>query len=225
MTIRAYKFLTPGSRSPFTGHQWEVPGATGEVGWGVAELPLRHCENGWHVCQPEHLSYWLAAELWEVELSGEVMKMGCSLVAERARLNRRVPGWPDRIGAAFMAACAWRVRDLAVREARRAGAAELADRLAACAELGAVTAVASAGQEQVGDDEVAAMFGYSEDAVTYTNDGDPAAVAYVAAHAADRASPEPGQRLLGNVTPFQLERVWQAQWLTKTLGLAEVADG
>jgi hypothetical protein len=224
VTVRAYKFLAPGQHSPFTDHQWEVPGVTGEVGWGVVELPLRHCENGWHACRPEHLSYWLAAELWEVELSGKVVEMGSSLVAERARLRRRVPRWPE-IGAAFMAACAWRIRDLAVREARYAGAAGLADRLAACAELAAVAAVASAGQEQVGDDEVAALWGYAEDAVAYTNGDDPAAVAYVAAHAADRASPEPGQQILGDVTPFQRERVWQAQWLTKMLGLAEAAEG
>jgi hypothetical protein len=219
MTLQAYKFLAAGARGPFTDHPWVAPDAEGEAVWGVVDLPLRRCDNGWHACTVEHLPYWLGAELWEVELDGEILTEGCGLIAERARLRRQVPGWPDPVVARFVAACAWRLRDLAVAELALVGAGPWVQRLTACTDLESLASSASAGQDQVADDEAATMLGYAEDAATYAIAGDPAAVAYIAAHAADHRRTDPGEALTGDVTPFQLERSWQARWLAAELHL------
>src|SRR3712207_4901109 len=98
-----YKFLAPGARGPVTGHPWAVPASDGRPGaWGdAARLPLVPCGRGWHVCGADDLSWWLDAELWEVEIGGERRDFPSGTVAERARLLARVENWPEPAAGAF----------------------------------------------------------------------------------------------------------------------------
>jgi hypothetical protein len=106
--VIAYKFLRAGAVAPFTGFRWE-PDTWVEPGRPIA------CERGVHGCRADDLPYWLRAELWEIELAGEIVEAERKLVAERGRLVRRVPGWDAAAAAALARDCAKRTRALATR--------------------------------------------------------------------------------------------------------------
>lgn len=116
----AYKFLRPGAVAPFGRFTWP----TGEPGPWVEAQPSV-CVTGVHACRREHLPYWLAEELWEIELDG-VLEAERKLVAHRGRLVRRVEAWDDAAAEAFGAACAARVEALDIDPGYAADAARFA---------------------------------------------------------------------------------------------------
>lgn len=90
----AFKFLRPQGVAIFSGHAWQTP-AAGQVGeWVEAgEGPLVPCVNGVHASAPHDLAFWLAEELWEVELDGELIEGPQAIIARRGRLVRKVEAW------------------------------------------------------------------------------------------------------------------------------------
>lgn len=210
----AYKFCATGARSPFTGYVWPAPGST----WSVVGSPLVTCANGWHACRTADLPYWLADELWEVELEGAVLEADTSVVAERARLRRRVAGWPDPVARELAVACARRARDIAVRELSLAGAGRTLAVLGGWESLDELAGAVALG-DMVDDEPARMIVQYTGDTASYALEGGYAEAAYIAAFAAEHASPEPGQRLSRDVTAFDVERAWQARWLAARLDL------
>jgi hypothetical protein len=105
--VIAYKFLADGAVSPFTGFPWRIDE------W-VDAGAVAPCVSGIHACTVEQLPYWLAPELWEVELDGEIVSQARKLVAARARLVRRHDGWDGELREAF-------ATDLLERTRRRFG--------------------------------------------------------------------------------------------------------
>jgi hypothetical protein len=101
--VIAYKFLAPGAVGPFTGHRWEVDR------W-VEVDGLDPCRQGIHACRVRDLPIWLAAELWEIELDGDVVEQDWKVVASRGRLTRRIDGWTPLLAQRFGRSCARRVR-------------------------------------------------------------------------------------------------------------------
>jgi hypothetical protein len=73
------------------------------------------CRSGIHACRVADLPLWLARELYEVELAGEIVEERTKVVASRARLVRRVDAWDDALRAAYTRDCADRAHAL-VRE-------------------------------------------------------------------------------------------------------------
>jgi len=63
----AYKFLRAGRIGPFSAFRWPEPGV-----WVHAPTDLAACKRGIHACRPGDLPWWLADELWEIELDGRV---------------------------------------------------------------------------------------------------------------------------------------------------------
>ena len=63
----AYKFLRSGRIRPFSAFQWPEPDV-----WVHAPRDLAACKRGIHACRPRDLPWWLADELWEIELDGHV---------------------------------------------------------------------------------------------------------------------------------------------------------
>ena len=59
----AYKFLRAGRVGPFSAFQWPEPDV-----WVRAAPELAACRRGIHACRPSDLPWWLADELWEIEL-------------------------------------------------------------------------------------------------------------------------------------------------------------
>src|SRR4051812_1503447 len=100
----AYKFLAPGAVAPFTGFHWPV-------GEWVAASGRDQCRQGIHACRIRDLPLWIHAELWEIELAGEIDEQPRKVVAERGRLVQRVTGWNEGLAAEFGRFCAARTRE------------------------------------------------------------------------------------------------------------------
>lgn len=105
----AYKVLLDGL-SPFTRSAWPLPRADGPGAWVETSGPPRLCASGVHACSVDQLPPWLGPELWIVELGGQVVETGTTLISSRGRLVARVAAWDQPAGAAFARACAGRAR-------------------------------------------------------------------------------------------------------------------
>lgn len=100
----AYKFLDDGAVGPFTGFHWPA-------GEWVEAGGVDPCLEGIHACRVRDLPVWLAPELWEIELDGEVIERERKLVAPRGRLTRRLEAWNDQLADEFGRFCARRTRE------------------------------------------------------------------------------------------------------------------
>lgn len=95
----AYKFLGEGAVGLYSGFTWPI----GE--WVEVTEPLEPSRRGIHACRLGDLPHWLDAELWTVELEGEVLESERTIVASRGRLLERVPGWDAQAMRDFVVAC------------------------------------------------------------------------------------------------------------------------
>jgi hypothetical protein len=100
----AYKFLGAGALGRFSGFQWQ-PNV-----WVEVEDP-QPCRQGVHACHPRHLPIWLDAELWQIELDGDILEGERKLVGERGRLTRRIEQWTPELAHEFGRFCARRTRE------------------------------------------------------------------------------------------------------------------
>ena len=110
--MHAYKVLRDG-RSEFTGWQWSLPDGDQPGAWVHAEGSIAVCVNGIHASTPEQLPHWLGAELWEIELGGDILEHEAALVASQGRLLRRVDRWDEPMRRRFAEMCLERARALA----------------------------------------------------------------------------------------------------------------
>jgi len=101
--VRAYKFLADGVVSPFARFPWPV----GEWVDATAADP---CRRGIHACRVDDLPFWLGAELWEIELDGDVLVHERKVVVQRGRLVSRVDEWNDSVRAELGASVLARTR-------------------------------------------------------------------------------------------------------------------
>jgi hypothetical protein len=99
----AYKFLKRDAVGPFSGFRWPTDG------WVEAEA-ADPCRQGIHACRVQHLPIWLDAELWEIELGGDVIEAGRKVVASRGRLVQRIGLWTPALAYEFGRFCAERTR-------------------------------------------------------------------------------------------------------------------
>jgi len=150
--VTAYKFLRAGAVGPFSDVRWLRPSGSAPGKWleaGEVEM----CRRGIHACAVDDLPYWFQDELWEIELGGEVQRVGHKLAAERGRLVGRIVPWDADAARSFSLACAERAAAIAARAPEVSGHAEDA---AATAEAGkaAVTGyIASRAAELAGGAE------------------------------------------------------------------------
>jgi hypothetical protein len=210
--MKAYKFLRPGRVGPFSEFVWP------EGTWVDTGSELEQCRAGVHACRLEQLAYWLAEELWEIELDG-VQEEDLQVIASRGRLLGRVTTWDDEARSDFAAECVRRAASYAAAELREVGLVDAADTLAGAHELDDLTARAQeaseAAAEVVGAGSGADLAGYVADAAAYAAAGDTVGTAFVAAHAAFVHQP------LGVDDPFRAERAEQATFLARRLGLRD----
>ncbi|HEU0336618.1 MAG TPA: hypothetical protein VFR43_08680 [Gaiellaceae bacterium] len=207
----AYVFLGAGRTAFLSGRSWPAP-RNGRPGVWVEDDP-----DGIRVCEPGDLPWWLDEELWEAEPGGAERRVRHALVAERARLLRRVHAWGPPVAWELVEAVVGRVRDRAVAALAADGHAEASVTLARTKgldELRAACAATSAGAH-----DGARLAGFAADAIGFALDAPGArgagVAAYVAAHAlagGDAAGP-------GYETRFAEERAWQAEWLRARLSL------
>ena len=214
----AYKFLRDGRVGPFSGVRWPAPGEWlhGAPGGG------RTCEGRVHACRAEDLPEWMDAELWRVELDGDIAVDCGKLVADRGRLVERIGTWDAEFMAAFAEACTLRARDAALLVLSPEGAAGPAyAALAGAAGATQIAAtVADAGLMDALDPGETRAAGYAGDAARHvlgaraqpaTAPTHAAVDGFIAAHAAAFAQDD--------LTAVERERAWQAAWIARHAGL------
>jgi hypothetical protein len=208
--MNAYKFLAPGRRAIFSGIMWP------EHAWVEAAGPTAVCRSGVHACLPRHLAYWLLAELWAIELDGDVVETPLKVVAPRGRLRERVEAWDDGARRDFAAECVRRTAGYAAAELREVGLAADAERLETTDALQAAADVARAAADEARERDAADLAAYVCDAVDYAEGGHVGGPALIAARAAVLHAPA------GVDDPFAAEREAQGLWLARRL---ELTDG
>jgi hypothetical protein len=199
----AHKFLRPGRIGPFSQFQWPTPGS-----WVRSEAGPQHCRHGIHACRISDLPWWLAEELWEIELDGPIHADAHKIVAPEGRLLSRVDSWTPGSAQQYADACAWRARDSAVGALLRAQHGHAADRLAACATLEDLLTTARELARDLKDTRISLTI--AGDGAFRALTGAPPTAAYIAAHAALR---------LDGPSGYSAEREWQSRWLVDRLGL------
>lgn len=205
----AYKFLRPGRIGPFSGFPWPDPGL-----WIRAGRDLTACRRGIHACRSGDLPWWLADELWEIELDGQVQSGEHKIVAPAGRLRSQVEAWTHACAQEYGDACAWRAQERAIEALTRAGHRHEAYELTACATLDDVLLVARRLADATPDTRISLTI--AGDGAIRALTGAPPTSAYIAAHAAMR---------LDGAAGYAAERAWQSRWLVERLGLRTDDEG
>ena len=147
--MTAYKCLRTGAVAPFTEIVWPQP--TGpEPGRWVDAGAVDPCRRGVHACSADDLPYWLQDELWEIELDGDVQRIGHKLAARRGRLVHRVSAWHTDAARAFALLCAGRTAALATGAPEVSGHADDAARIAATGNAAVTGFIAARAAELTG---------------------------------------------------------------------------
>ena len=199
----AYKFLRSGRMGPFSGFGWPEPGT-----WVRAESDTAACRRGIHACRIRDLPWWLADELWEIELEGRVQVDEHKILAPAGRLCSQIDDWTPECAQEYADACAWRAQSRAVQALTRAGHGREARRLEACATLDDALVAAREVADAVRETRISLTI--AGDGAFRALTGAPPTSAYIAAHAAMR---------IDGVAGYEAERAWQSQWLVARLGL------
>ena len=200
----AYKFLRSGRIGPFSAFRWPEPGI-----WVRAADDVAACRRGIHACRPSDLPWWLADELWEIELDGRVQADEHKILAPAGRLRSQIEGWTSACAQEYAEACAWRAHERAVQALTRGGYRDEARQFERCGTLEAVLVAARQVAEDIPEARISLTI--AGDGAFRALTGAPPTSAYIAAHAAMRLDGVPG---------YSAERAWQARWLADRLGLS-----
>jgi hypothetical protein len=106
----AYKFLGSGRRSVLGGFRWP------HDDWVETEGLSSPAPPGVHACRLGDLPYWLAEELWRVELAGPMRQDEHRVFARRGRLLDQVLAWDEQAASEFARACEARSGGLGVAD-------------------------------------------------------------------------------------------------------------
>src|SRR5574340_809992 len=85
-----YKWLNGREATRVSGYRYRL----GQ--WKEVTGPLIPCENGLHLMCPQHLSRWIASDLFVAEYEGELIEQDDKLVVRRARIVEHLKGWNGR---------------------------------------------------------------------------------------------------------------------------------
>jgi hypothetical protein len=201
----AYKFLRSGQTGAFSGFKWPEPGV-----WVHTDGDIASCRQGIHACRISDLPWWLADELWEIELDGQVQLDEHKIFAPAGRLRSQIEGWTRACALDYAAACAWRGHGRAVQALVRTGRTSAADELTPLTTLEDVRDVTRRLANAMSDMKI--ILTVVGDGAATALAGDAPASAYIAAHAAKRVD---------GVEGYAAERAWQSEWLVDRLALRQ----
>ena len=205
--MRAYRFLGPDATGTISGFAWPMPQGSLPGGWVVP--PADGTTSGVVAQRVQDLPRWLETELWEVELRGNVREGSTRLLAEEARLVRRIPQWNDAAAMKFGMACVARLQARAIGILEERGWHDVASKLRTAAPTESGAALDRIDTQ--GTEPAALVAGYLKEAclcVTYKVFGSLAFVVHV-------ASIDPRLGWSGGPSERQL----QAEWFRSELSL------
>ena len=104
-----YKFLTEDNRGEYSGFDFTPYLPDGDTpGEWLPEIEgkLEQCENGYHACEADDISFWLDAQLYEVEYREEPEHYGTKVNGRQIRFVSKVETWNARTARLFAVWCA-----------------------------------------------------------------------------------------------------------------------
>ena len=103
-----YKFLTVDNKGKYSKFDFtEYLPKDGKPGKWLPKIEnIEMCESGYHAFELQHILDWINAQLFEVELSGNVVDGDKKTVAQRMRFIRKVDTWNDKTARLFACYCA-----------------------------------------------------------------------------------------------------------------------
>jgi len=106
-----YKFLTSEHKGEYSDYDYSeyLPKENESGAWLPTVETLSICESGYHCFEPKDILSWINAELWEVEVGGDVLKGDKKLCAQQIRFIRKIEAWNEKTARLF--AC-WCVRQI-----------------------------------------------------------------------------------------------------------------
>jgi len=108
MSATLYKVLDTNGKSFYPSEgQWSLP--TGDVpgDWmPTINGKLIPYKNGYHLCRPEDLLWWLGPVIYEAEIMGKMMRSKGKIVVRDVRLISRLEAWNPLAAIHFLADCA-----------------------------------------------------------------------------------------------------------------------
>lgn len=202
-----WKFLVRGAVGPFGGVRWPEPSANRPGAW------VRPTAGEVFACRVPDLPWWLAAELWEVQLEEPLRELDTQVASIAGRLVHRVEAWNDAAMLDYGIACAHRARGLAVAALHEDWRTSEAEALLAAEGIVQIARLARQFAAEAKVRASANLAGYVAESATRASEGAAAAAANIAANAAVFAR--------GNRAAFDLEREWQARWIAHRTGLPQ----
>lgn len=215
--MKAWKLLNERSTTPFSDFVWPTPDGESPGAWVEANGPVVPCRSGIHACTTGDLSWWLSANLWEIELDGPVIRADRQVVAPRGRITAAISEW-SATQEQLSGWCCWRSRDNAVELLNDAGQLDTASDLAAVDDAADVAdVVKDFTGEAITSLGIACVL--AAGAATLPN---PVIASHVGARAAGNlACARAGGSAEEYYAAFADERRAQSRWLADLLGLSD----
>ena len=116
--MRYYKFLTADNKGYYSWFDFTayLP-KNGKPGkWLPKRKNLTLCEQGWHACTHNNLMDWANAQLYEVELKGEILEGTDKVASEQMRFIRKIDAWYGKTARLVACRCARDVLPIFERE-------------------------------------------------------------------------------------------------------------
>jgi hypothetical protein len=129
--MKYYKFLTADNKGPYSSFDFTayLPKGKRPGKWLPTEDLLALCMSGYHACLAGNLINWLQANLYEVELAGDIIQGDAKVVAQRMRFVRHIDTWNERSARLYACWCVRQIWRLVTDERSRTGV-ETAERYA-----------------------------------------------------------------------------------------------
>ena len=106
--MKYYKFIAENNRG-YNGFDYtDYLPRDGQPGKPLptVEGEIEPCENGYHACEPKFVSRWIDAQLYEVELSGNLVDAEDKTAASDMRFIRKVDKFDEKTQRLFAVWCA-----------------------------------------------------------------------------------------------------------------------
>jgi len=117
--MKLYKATSANGASCFGGSgKWHLPKGKRPGKWMPRIEEIEVCCRGYHLCGRKDLIHWIGEAVWEAESHGKIIRCDDHVVAQQARLVRRL-NWNDRVARLFACDCAERVQKFIDAENRK----------------------------------------------------------------------------------------------------------